>query len=73
MIRDLSDSTRHVIDVASPATTIGTGVVAAITLNQVVLMLTAFSLLLNIGWMLLKYAYLRKHGGEAFWGANREG
>lgn len=67
-IHGLSDSTRHTIDVSSLASAGVTGAVAAITLNQVAIFLTIVSLMLNIGWMVLKYLYLSKHGPDAMWG-----
>jgi hypothetical protein len=49
-----------------------TGAVAAITLNQIAIVLTIISLLLNIGWMILKYRYLTQHGGDAMWGKGND-
>lgn len=48
------------------------GVLAAVTLNEVAVVLTIVSLLINISWMAAKFLYLRKHGAEAFWGNNRD-
>jgi hypothetical protein len=73
VIANLSHHTQKVIDTTSLGTAGVTGAVAAITLNQIAIILTIISLLLNIGWMVLKYRYLSKHGADAFWGSNRDG
>ena len=72
VIANLSHHTQKVIDTASLGTAGVTGAVAAITLNQIAIVLTIISLLLNIGWMILKYRYLTQHGGDAMWGKGND-
>jgi hypothetical protein len=72
MIRELSESVRRAIDYGSISSAGVMGAVAAITLNQIAVMLTIISLLLNIVWMVFKFLYLRKHGADAMWGAGND-
>jgi hypothetical protein len=72
MMHDLAPGTKHAIDIGSLSSAGVTGAVAAITLNQVAVMLTIISLLLNIAWMVFKFLYLRKHGPDAMWGAGND-
>lgn len=72
LLHDIPAQARRAIDVSSLGTAGVSGVLAYVTLSNVALTLTIFSLLLNIIWMVLKYLYLGKHGAEAFWGSNRD-
>ena len=62
MISDIPDHTRHAINVASPVTVGASAVMAAITLNQVAVVLTIISVLLNIVWMVAKFIHAHRSG-----------
>jgi hypothetical protein len=72
MIHDLNEHTKRLLDIGSLSSAGVTGAVAAITLNQVAVMLTIISLCLNIAWMVFKFLYLKKHGPDAMWGAGND-